>query len=59
MVLDAGGKIASGRGEVGGDPLVVVLTQAVADSQLAGLREEASPTSLPESGRSTWRRWRR
>jgi riboflavin biosynthesis pyrimidine reductase len=40
VVLDAGGKIAWGRNEVGGDPLVVVLTQAVSDSQLAGLRED-------------------
>jgi len=40
VVLDAGGKIAWGRGEVGGDPLLVVLTQAVSDSQLAGLRED-------------------
>jgi riboflavin biosynthesis pyrimidine reductase len=40
VVLDAGGKIAWGRGEVGGDPLVVVLTQVVSDSQLAGLRED-------------------
>jgi riboflavin biosynthesis pyrimidine reductase len=40
VVLDAGGKIAWGRDEVGGDPLVVVLTQAVSDSHLAGLREE-------------------
>jgi len=40
VVLDAGGKIAWGRGEVGGDPLLVVLTQAVSDSHLAGLRED-------------------
>ncbi len=40
VVLCAGGKIAWGRGEVGGDPLVVVLTQAVLDSQLAGLSED-------------------
>lgn len=40
VVLDAQGKIAWGRGEVGGDPLVVVLTQAVSDSHLAGLRED-------------------
>jgi riboflavin biosynthesis pyrimidine reductase len=39
-VLDAQGKIAWGRSEVGGDPLVVVLTQAVSDSHLAGLRED-------------------
>jgi riboflavin biosynthesis pyrimidine reductase len=40
VVLDAQGKIAWGRGDVGGDPLLVVLTQAVSDSHLAGLREE-------------------
>lgn len=40
VVLDARGKIAWGRGDVGGDPLVVVLTQAVSDSHLAGLRED-------------------
>jgi riboflavin biosynthesis pyrimidine reductase len=40
VVLDAGGKIAWGRSDVGGDPLVVVLTQAVSDTQLAGLRED-------------------
>jgi riboflavin biosynthesis pyrimidine reductase len=38
VVLDAGGKIAWGRSEVGGDLLLVVLTQAVSDS--AGLRED-------------------
>jgi riboflavin biosynthesis pyrimidine reductase len=40
VVLDAGGKIAWGRSEVGGDLLVVVLTQAVSDSHLAGLRAD-------------------
>jgi riboflavin biosynthesis pyrimidine reductase len=35
-----GGKIAWGRSDVGGDPLLVVLTQAVSDSQLAGLRQD-------------------
>ncbi len=40
VVLDTGGKIAWGRGDVGGDPLLVVLTQAVPDSHLAGLRED-------------------
>jgi riboflavin biosynthesis pyrimidine reductase len=40
VVLDAQGKIAWGRGDVGGDPVVVVLTQAVSDSHLAGLRED-------------------
>jgi riboflavin biosynthesis pyrimidine reductase len=40
VVLDGGGKIAWGRSEVGGDPLLVVLTQAVSDSHLAGLRAD-------------------
>jgi riboflavin biosynthesis pyrimidine reductase len=40
VVLDANGKIAWGRGDVGGDPLVVVLTHAVSDDHLAGLRED-------------------
>jgi riboflavin biosynthesis pyrimidine reductase len=39
-VLDAGGKITWGRNEVGGDPLLVVLTEAVSDSHLAGLRQD-------------------
>lgn len=40
IVLDRSGKIAWGRSDVGGDPLVVVLTQSVPDSHLAGLRED-------------------
>lgn len=40
VVLDAGGKIAWGRGDVGGDPLLVVLTQSVSDDHLAGLRQD-------------------
>lgn len=39
IVLDAQGKIAWGRNDVGGDPIVVVLTNAVSDAYLAGLRE--------------------
>jgi riboflavin biosynthesis pyrimidine reductase len=38
VVLDAGGKIAWGRSDIGGDPIVVVLTEAVSDAHLAGLR---------------------
>ena len=38
VVLD--GKIAWGRAEIGGDPIVVVLTEMVADAHLAGLRSE-------------------
>lgn len=40
VVLDAKGKIAWGRGDVGGDPLLVVLTETAADSHLAGLRQD-------------------
>jgi riboflavin biosynthesis pyrimidine reductase len=38
VVLDAHGKLSWGRAEVNGDPLVVVLTEQVADAHLAGLR---------------------
>jgi riboflavin biosynthesis pyrimidine reductase len=38
IVLDAHGKIAWARSDIGGDPIVVVLTEQVADSHLAGLR---------------------
>ena len=37
IVLDAHGKIAWGRADIGGDPIVVVLTEQVPDSHLAGL----------------------
>jgi riboflavin biosynthesis pyrimidine reductase len=40
IVLDAHGKIAWGRSDIGGDPIVVVLTEAVSDAHLAGLRGE-------------------
>lgn len=38
IVLDAHGKIAWGRADIGGDPIVVVLTERVSDAHLAGLR---------------------
>ena len=38
IVLDAQGKIAWGRSDIGGDPIVVVLTEQVSDAHLAGLR---------------------
>jgi riboflavin biosynthesis pyrimidine reductase len=41
VVLDARGKIAWGRSDIGGDPIVVVLTEAVSDAHLAGLRGES------------------
>ena len=40
VVLDAQGKICWGRSDIGGDPIVVVLTENVPDSHLAGLRGE-------------------
>jgi riboflavin biosynthesis pyrimidine reductase len=40
VVLDAHGKIAWGRADIGGDPIVVVLTERVSDAHLAGLRGE-------------------
>jgi riboflavin biosynthesis pyrimidine reductase len=40
VVLDAHGKIAWARSDIGGDPIVVVLSEAVPDSHLAGLRGE-------------------
>ena len=40
VVLDAAGKIAWGRADIGGDPIVVVLTEQVSDAHLAGLRGE-------------------
>jgi riboflavin biosynthesis pyrimidine reductase len=40
VVLDASGKIAWGRSDIGGDPIVVVLTEAVSDAHLAGLRSD-------------------
>jgi riboflavin biosynthesis pyrimidine reductase len=40
VVLDAHGKIAWGRSDIGGDPIVVVLCQRVSDAHLAGLRAD-------------------
>jgi riboflavin biosynthesis pyrimidine reductase len=40
IALDAHGKIAWGRSDIGGDPVVVVLTEQVSDAHLAGLRAE-------------------
>jgi riboflavin biosynthesis pyrimidine reductase len=40
VVLDAHGKIAWGRSDIGGDPIVVVLSEMVSDAHLAGLRGE-------------------
>jgi len=40
IALDARGKIAWGRSDIGGDPIVVVLTKQVSDAHLAGLRKD-------------------
>jgi riboflavin biosynthesis pyrimidine reductase len=40
IVLDPEGKIAWGCGDIGGDPIVVVLTEQVRDAHLAGLRDD-------------------
>jgi riboflavin biosynthesis pyrimidine reductase len=37
VVLDAYGKIGWGRSDIGGDPIVVVLSEGVSDAHLAGL----------------------
>jgi hypothetical protein len=39
-VLDAHGKIAWARSDIGGDPIVAVLTKQVSDAHLAGLRKD-------------------
>ncbi len=41
VVLDGRGKIAWGRSDIGGDPIVVVLTEQVSDAHLAGLRADS------------------
>jgi riboflavin biosynthesis pyrimidine reductase len=40
IVLDAHGRIAWGRSEIGGDPIVVALSSQVSDAHLAGLRKD-------------------
>jgi riboflavin biosynthesis pyrimidine reductase len=40
IVLDPHGRIAWGRSDIGGDPIVVVLTEQVGDAHLAGLRQD-------------------
>jgi len=40
IALDAQGKIAWGRSDIGGDPIVAILTEQVADAHLAGLRRD-------------------
>jgi riboflavin biosynthesis pyrimidine reductase len=40
IALDAKGKIAWGRSDIGGDPVVAILTEQVSDAHLAGLRDD-------------------
>jgi riboflavin biosynthesis pyrimidine reductase len=40
IALDAHGRIAWGRSDIAGDPIVVVLTEQVSDAHLAGLRRD-------------------
>jgi riboflavin biosynthesis pyrimidine reductase len=40
VVIDTHGKIGWGRADIGGDPIVVVLSESVSDAHLAGLRSE-------------------
>lgn len=40
VVLDGHGKIVWGRSDIGGDPIVAVLTEGVSDAYVAGLRRE-------------------
>jgi riboflavin biosynthesis pyrimidine reductase len=40
IALDAEGKIVWGRSDIGGDPIVAVLTERVSDAHLAGLHAE-------------------
>lgn len=40
VVLDTKGKLVWGRSDIGGDPIVVVLTEQVSDAHLQGLRSE-------------------
>jgi riboflavin biosynthesis pyrimidine reductase len=63
IVLDPTGKIAWGRSAIEGDPIVVVLTEQVADAHLAGLRADGvsylfagkTGLTLPEALASLWR----
>lgn len=40
ILIDAHGKVAWGRSDIGGDPIVVVLSRSVSDQHLAGLRAD-------------------
>ena len=51
IALDAQGKIAWRRSDIGDDPIVVVLTEQVSDAHLAGLRQDG--VLLRKSGDSS------
>ena len=51
VVLDTHGKLVWGRADVGGDPIVVLLSEQVSDAHLAGLRGEGH--SYVFAGRQT------
>jgi riboflavin biosynthesis pyrimidine reductase len=40
IALDAHGRIAWGRSDIGGDPIIAMLTEQVSDAHLAGLRRD-------------------
>ena len=59
IALDAHGQIAWGRADIGGDPIVVILTKQVSDAHLAGLRRDGVSYISPANASSIWRsRWR-
>jgi hypothetical protein len=59
IALDALGKIAWGRSDIGGDPIVVVLTERSPTRIWRACARMAFPTSSPASTSSIWpRRWR-
>jgi hypothetical protein len=49
VVLDARGKIAWGRSDIGGDPIVVVLTEPFRTHTWLACAAKACRTSLPDS----------
>ena len=53
IALDAYRKIAWGRSEIGGDPIVAVLTGSVSDAHLVGLRQDGVSYIFAASASST------
>src|SRR5262249_31295454 len=52
IALDAQGKIAWGRSDIGGDPIIAVLTKQVTDPHLAGQPCASLPTAPPAQRRT-------